>query len=292
MKISIIATLVLGSSIAGWPSAASPPTADPPSSAPATTIPTTSPETRSRAAGWGDRSWSDQHEDGRRFLRESEHPDGADLVLLGDSITQSFGGEGRRTGQPGRASLRRHLPGIVIANQGISGDRTQHLLWRLGNDALAGRRPAVISVLIGTNNVPHDEPEAIAAGTARILETIRTLAPESVILLHAIPPRGVEPDDPLRARVARTNELTRRLATTSTIRWIDPWKSLLDPEGRPIPGRLAADGVHLGRDGYDLWARVLAAELAGIEKERPRERSGPREHGDRPGRPPAAGSTR
>ena len=225
---------------------------------PETVRPVPSSETRSRAAGWGDRSWRDQHEDGRRFLRESGHPNGADLVLLGDSITQSFGGEGRRTGQPGRTALVTALPDLVVANQGISGDRTQHLLWRLENGALAGRNPGFVAVMIGTNNLPHDEGAEIGAGMIEVVRAVRRIAPSSVVLLHAIPPRGTEPDDPMRGRAALANAQARSFAETDPrIVWIDPWPSLLDENDRPRPGFMAGDAVHFGPKGYTLWATRL-----------------------------------
>lgn len=237
------------------------PPADPPPP-PNTVQPVPSPETRSRAAGWGERSWLDQHEDGRRFLKESSHPSGADLLLLGDSITQSFGGKGRRTGQPGREALGRSLPRLVVANQGISGDRTQHLIWRIRNDALASRQPPWIAVMIGTNNLPHDEAPAIALGIRKVVDELRTISPDSVVLLHAVPPRGLRSDDPMRKRADETNRIARTFADGRQVRWVDPWPVLLDDEGRPRAGFLATDGVHLGPDGYQAWASRLKKEIS------------------------------
>lgn len=230
---------------------------------PASLTPAASPETRSHPAGWQGRSWQDQHEDGVAFLRESDHPRGADLVLLGDSITQSFGGEGRQTGQPGRTALVAALPGLVIANQGISGDRTQHLRWRLEHDALAGRAPRFVAVMIGTNNLPHDSGAEIGAGVIEVVRTIRRVAPDSTVLLHAIPPRGAEPDDPMRRRRDVANTLARSFAATDpAVVWVDPWESLLDVDGRPIPGLMSNDAVHLGLFGYSLWAHHLRDAIA------------------------------
>ena len=235
---------------------------DAPANLPETVQPVPSSETRSRPAGWGSRSWRDQHEDGRRFLQESTHPGGADLVLLGDSITQSFGGEGRRTGQPGRTALRRALPGLVVANQGISGDRTQHLLWRLRHDALAQRNPTWIAVMIGTNNLPHDQPPAIAAGIKEVVAEIQRISPTSIILLHAVPPRGTSPEDPMRARATETNRIARSLADGKQVRWVDPWRVLLEDDGAPRSGFLAGDGVHLGPQGYEAWAKTLQHQVS------------------------------
>jgi lysophospholipase L1-like esterase len=229
-------------------------------SPPAALSPIPSPETRSHPAGWRGRSWLDQHQDGIAFLQRSDHPRGADLVLLGDSITQSFGGDGRDTGQPGREALTSALPGIVVANQGISGDRTQHLLWRLEHGALADRDPDFVAIMIGTNNLPHDAGAEIGAGIIEIARSVRRLSPRSTILLHAIPPRGGSPLDPMRRRVLIANALVRsHVATDSSMVWVDPWSDLLTERGHPRPGFVAGDAVHLGPDGYRLWAETLAS---------------------------------
>lgn len=229
---------------------------------PPSITPAPSGETRTHAAGWGERSWLDQHGDGVAFLRDSDHPRGADLVLLGDSITQSFGGEGRRTGQPGRSALAAALPGLVIANQGISGDRTQHLIWRLEEGALAGREPRFVAVMIGTNNLPHDAGAEIGAGVVEVVRVIRRLSPDSDILLLAIPPRGVEPSDPMRRRRMIANALARSFAESNPrVTWVDPWAAFLDDDGRPRPGLMAGDAVHFGPEGYAVWADHLRRAL-------------------------------
>ena len=266
LLITIFCTLL---SLHGTPPVGSPkPSTPPPTSTTTTTTATASTETRTRSAGWGERSWRDQHEDGVRFLRESRHPHGADLVLLGDSITQSFGGEGRRTGRPGQQALTRALPGLVIANQGISGDRTQHLLWRIEHDAFGSRTPPVVAIMIGTNNLPHDDPEAIARGIEAVVLAVEETLPETIVLLHAVPPRGTSPDDPMRTRVRATNQLIRRLAERDRVRWIDPWDALLEADGEGRRGHLAGDGVHLGGDGYRVWATALAVAMESVRRAR------------------------
>ena len=63
-------------------------------------IPTPSAEDRAAAAGWtAGGTWLDQHEDINRIGASRE----VDLVFLGDSITQSWGGEGRHVGAPAKA---------------------------------------------------------------------------------------------------------------------------------------------------------------------------------------------
>ena len=124
------------------------------------------------------------------------------LIMIGDSITESFRGTavGRATERSvglDRAlvegNLAPHAP-LVLA---ISGDETQHLLWRLRaggelSPALCADEDAVISLLIGTNNIGNagHSPKATAAGVMAVVREIlqRTRAR---VLVNALLPRGL-----------------------------------------------------------------------------------------------------
>ena len=241
-------TLLLAASLLG---ACAGPTGKP---SPATIKPVASSETRTRAAGWGERSWLQQHQDGVRHIQSHQ----VDLLLLGDSITQSFGGEGRSTGQPGREELARALPGLAIANQGISGDRTQHVIWRLQDGALGGTCPPMVGLMIGTNNLPHDSAADIALGIEEIVARVGSACPHSTILLMALPPRGASADDSMREKVRAINARIRTLGQEENVDWVDPWATCLRADGSINPEVMAADAVHLNRGGYRLWAEALS----------------------------------
>ena len=137
-------------------------------------------------------------------LAYSPIPSAARLVLIGDSITESF--RGTAVGQVTDRSqgleralvegkLAPHAP-LVLA---ISGDETQHLLWRLRDGgeltpALCADENVVVSLLIGTNNIGNagHSPEATATGVLAVVKEIlqRTRAR---VLVNALLPRGLNP---------------------------------------------------------------------------------------------------
>lgn len=76
---------------------------------------------------------------------------------------------------------------------GISGDRTQNLLWRLQNGELQFRHaPDVVVVCIGTNNIGRDGDgaEDTFLGICAVCAEIQHRLPGSRILLPGILPRG------------------------------------------------------------------------------------------------------
>ncbi len=79
-------------------------------------------------AGWHKgSSWMGQHRDINAIGRNNQ----VDLVFLGDSITQSFGGPGRNVWKADKDAWEKYYGKRRAFNFGISGDRTQHILWRI-----------------------------------------------------------------------------------------------------------------------------------------------------------------
>ncbi len=235
--------------------AANPPVAS--AELPATVVPRPSSEDRAAAAGWrGGGNWLDQHHDINR-IGESY---AVDLAFLGDSITQGWGGPGRRVGAPAAAVLDRFFGHLNVANFGISGDRTQHILWRIDHGNFDAIDPKYVVLLIGTNNLTHDSADDIATGIEAILDRLANNAPRTTALLCSVV-RGADPNDPLRKKADRLNELIRPLARRANVRFVDLAELFLLPDGRANPELIRGDFVHFKEAGYRTWAEALRPHL-------------------------------
>src|SRR5262245_10460605 len=137
--------------------------------------------------------WMDLHRD---FLKRAESGN-IDLLFLGDSITQGWGGA--------RKTWDRFYTPRKADNFGIGGDRTQHVLWRIQNGELAGIEPKVVVLMIGTNNASGNTPDEIAQGITAIVGELRKRLPKSKILLLGVFPRDPKPS-PMRERLTSVNE--------------------------------------------------------------------------------------
>ena len=231
---------------------------------PRTVVAEPSLEDRAAAAGWHDgRPWMDQHLDGVKIAAQGNW----DLLLLGDSITQSWGGPGRRVGSPAARAFQHFFGNIRVGNLGISGDRTQHLLWRIENGTLDGADPKVIVILIGTNNIHSDHPDDIARGISAVVAATRNEAPDALILLHPILPRGKTADDPGRRDVVLVNEQLDHLGDLQGVEIVDLAEDFLKPDGTIRAKLYSPDALHLAVAGYEAWAKALAPRLraAGLE---------------------------
>jgi len=183
-----------------------------------------------------------------------------EVVLLGDSITHHW----RVRGQP---AWQKFLGGIQPGNLGIGGDRTQHLLWRIRDGALAGLSPKVAVVLIGTNNLGF-EPETtvlrnrsaeIVDGVALVVAAIRRELPQTRILLLKLLPRA-EPGTPIRRQLNEVNAGLDRLHDGRAVEVHDLGGPFVDTTGR-IPALLMPDLLHPHNDGYEVFAQSLGRPL-------------------------------
>ena len=153
----------------------------------------------------------------------------ADLVLVGDSITEAWRGTAFGAPKTAYASapeilawrLGQHAP-LPLA---IAGDTTANVLWRLRNGGFPERPPAYVVLLIGTNDLSRSVMQArqanetnaaktdlrsttncasdadvealfasgvptATAGIVTVVEELVALAPSSKIVVLGITPRG------------------------------------------------------------------------------------------------------
>jgi len=199
--------------------------------------------------------WIERHEQINAQVRE--HP--PDLVFIGDSITQGWESAGKEEWD------RRYAPRNA-ANLGISGDRTQHVLWRLDHGNLEGITPKVAVVMIGTNNSGDDRPERIADGIEAIVKNLRAFLPRARILLLAIFPRGEDASDARRRTNEETNRRIAGLADGKWIHFLDIGSRFTRPDGT-ISRDVMPDLLHLSPAGYAIWGEAMEPTLARLLRE-------------------------
>lgn len=181
------------------------------------------------------------------------------ILFVGDSITECWEREGS-------ALWKRLFVPMKAVNFGVSGDRTDSMLWRMEDTELAVRTsPRYCILLAGTNNIGLWKGRQPAAQTVKGIREIavRLLKrfPETRLILMEVTPYGPDPDSPLRRRQEEINRLLRRLELPrTTILSING--SLLKPDGTFREG-VFKDHVHLTEKGYQAWADALLPLLNG-----------------------------
>jgi lysophospholipase L1-like esterase len=217
--------------------------------------------------------WTKRHE---IFVSIAKKGD-VDLLFLGDSITDGWGGEGHSKEITNRDPIgiklftKEFLP-LKAANFGISGDRTQHLLWRLQNGELEGIKPKVVMLMIGTNNSngKDNTVEEIADGIKAVVEEIKKKSPGTKVLLLAIFPRGADPMFPTvkaqREKLAEVNKMIAKLDDGGkTVKYLDIGEKFLQPDGT-LSKEVMYDYLHLTEKGYQIWADAVKGPIMELLK--------------------------
>jgi len=182
----------------------------------------------------------------------SEEDGSFDAVLCGDSITHFWE-------QAGKDVWKENFGDLKTLNLGYSGDRTQHLLWRLKNGELDGYKAGNVILMIGTNNT-EDPPEDVAAGIKAALAVIREKQPEARVILMPIFPRDETKDSHRRLKNEKVNEMIKEYADGQSVVWLDINAGLSEPNGDLSP-KMFPDLLHPSEAGYRVWAESLRPYL-------------------------------
>jgi len=196
----------------------------------------------------------DQRWKGRHAAMNKRAAQGnVDLLMIGDSITQGWEGSGKKVWAEYYAKRN-------AINLGISGDRTEHVLWRLQNGNIENLSPKLAVLMIGTNNARSNTSEEIALGVQKIVELLRRELPEMKVLVLAIFPRGETVTDKLRLVNQGANERIEQLADGKMIHYLNIEQSFLEEDGT-LPKEIMSDFLHPGKPGYDIWARAMEPKI-------------------------------
>jgi beta-glucosidase len=183
-----------------------------------------------------------------------------DLLFLGDSITEGWLGRGAAVW---KKTYWQYHP----ANFGISGDRTEHVLWRIANGELNGISPKVVVLMIGTNNTASNSAEEIAAADTKIVKELREKLPETKVLLLAVFPRGPRkapaknpdgtPRDPASDMqiIHAVNAELAKLDDGKMVRYLDIGEKFMVETA--IPDDIMPDHLHPNANGYQIWADAM-----------------------------------
>lgn len=178
----------------------------------------------------------------------------ARVIFLGDSIAH-----GMQFGQPpegGAGVWRERFAPLGAAAFAVPGDKTQNLLWRIGEGGeLDGLHPKVVVLLIGVNNlITKNTPDETAAGIAAVVQQVKKVLPDTKILLLGIFPCYVGPD------VQLTNAIIANLEDLQQIYYLDIGDKFLESDGKISKTKLR-DGLHPSEEGYQVMAEAIQPYL-------------------------------
>ncbi len=181
------------------------------------------------------------------------------LLMLGNSITQGLGGERQRiTSRAGQQAMDEAFGKGAWENAGISGDRTQHLLWRLKNCNYNRCSPEVAVITIGINNInAGDEAKDVAEGIVACAEEARRQMPDTRIILLGLLPAGKPANAWMRRACDEVHAHLKR-ANIKDVEYINPTSWFTLDNGELNTALYSKDNLHLNAEGYKVWSKKIA----------------------------------
>lgn len=175
-----------------------------------------------------------------------------DFVMLGNSITEGGGNWNEKLGRKN------------IINRGINGDIAPGVYNRLHQ--ILPYRPAKIFLKIGINDVSHNLPtDTIVNRIALLIERIQKESPTTQLYVQSLLPiRETERWKNLIGKsqqIIQINEKLKAIATQKKITFINLYPHFVENGTSILREELTTDGLHLSKEGYDIWSRELRKEM-------------------------------
>lgn len=190
-----------------------------------------------------------------KFNEDNKKAEEQQIVFIGDSIVEFY-------------DTDKYFPDIVVYNRGISGDRTNHVLERIEQNALA-INPSIIVIHVGTNDLGAKlEYNIIMSNMEKIVKTIRKHDPNIKVVLDNVYPindenrffygriYGVREN----YQIIELNSRLKKYALEHNIDFIDSYATLSDSEGR-LKKEYTVDGLHLSPEGYKVVTELIMPYL-------------------------------
>jgi len=169
-----------------------------------------------------------------------------DTVFLGDSLTESF-------------DLQKHFGRDDLRNRGMSGNMTEHVIYRL--EEITNAKPKSVFLMIGINDLYQGmDFEIVMSNINTIILEIRTKTPETKLLVQSILPVNEDKlliDSYINKKIYEANNRIRNICSEMNISFIDIHPDFLNETGQ-MDTLYTYDGVHLTEAGYIHWTELLA----------------------------------
>lgn len=157
-------------------------------------------------------------------------------------------------------SLEEDFPAHRVVGRGFGGSHFSDLL-HYADQIVFPYEPRMILVYEGDNDIASGRTPAHVYGDYReFVGRVRERLPETSVAFIAIKP-SVARWDHIDAIRAANQLIEEHAAADSQLMYIDVATPMLGPDGQPREELFIDDGLHLSREGYDLWRDMVASYL-------------------------------
>lgn len=155
-----------------------------------------------------------------------------------------------------------YFPGYTIINRGFGGSTLPDMI-RYADAIIFPYQPKQIIIYCGENDFAADStlyPAQVAARFEELFNLIRSKYKKVPIAYVSMKPSPSRQHLMARYNVANVmimNFLKKKKRTA----FIDVYKAMLLPDGKPMPDIFIQDNLHMNEKGYDIWQKIIEPYL-------------------------------
>jgi lysophospholipase L1-like esterase len=157
-------------------------------------------------------------------------------------------------------TLASDFPDLPVINRGFGGSEL-HDVAHFANRIVLPYKPRVIVVYAGDNDLANGRtPQQVLSDFRRLVRTVHRALPRTRIVFVAVKPSIARWN--IIGRIREANTIVRRYTRTDTrVDFADVFTPMLGADGQPRKELFGEDGLHMTREGYELWTRVVRPYL-------------------------------
>lgn len=160
----------------------------------------------------------------------------------------------------GWRSVKEDFPGKNVINRGFGGSRINDATFYFDR-IVAKYNPQQVVLYSGDNDVASGKnAEMVFEDFKAFVKTMREKLPKAELLYLSIKPSTARWH--MYDEMVEANKKIKRYAFWHRkVKYVDVSTDMLGEDGKPKPELLLSDGLHMTREGYDLWTEILKPYL-------------------------------
>ncbi|KKW24469.1 MAG: Lipolytic protein G-D-S-L family [Candidatus Kaiserbacteria bacterium GW2011_GWB1_52_6] len=158
------------------------------------------------------------------------------------------------------ALLQQDFSNVRTINRGIGGSELADSIAILKSEVIP-HRPRTIVIYAGENDLDVGKtPEAVYVDFKTFVAKIHATLPETRIVFISIKPSPSRWH--IKNKIVAANALIAEECAKDTLcRFVDVYRKMLTPEGKPNADLFQEDMLHMNNAGYAIWKHVVGAAL-------------------------------
>jgi lysophospholipase L1-like esterase len=156
--------------------------------------------------------------------------------------------------------LAADFPSHAVLNRGFGGSQIADSTRYVGR-IVTPYRPKMILLYAGDNDLASGRsPDQVLADFEAFVARVRKDLPDVPIAFIAIKPSPARANLLEKAREANA-KIARYASTHANVKYVDVFTPMLGEDGRPRAELFVEDNLHMNRNGYEIWKKVVGPYL-------------------------------